>query len=421
MGGTSKFKFPMPHRRSKQPTLEVQTISAPMTNKAQKFLGQAEINVDSASPTSSNTDSARFWETRSAVSGVSGISVTISESTATGTVTKSRSPLGTLQESTVATGSMGNNRAAWEQESDIIPKGLGVNGSSAGRNQNMDTITDASSVRRRGSSSTIASYYDKTKLPLSISQQTSNSAMAKGLPNKAQELLDMDSPRPAPAPPKSHRKKPTRLELTHLLPTAGTSSRNALSRLAHKSSMVLGPDLMTRSPSVVSLSSAVSPSDSEPKPEKKPRRKLTRESLRGFRGPRHDRHSTLGTEEAESASLRMRAMDAGAMHHLYEHYENTSYRDTMNADALEFRPDSQQGGLATEAESWAATRRDSRHTETYLFGGGVPAAICDILSGLYIRHQIRDVSLGDERWSGLSPYGLRCQCFQPAHTYFEGF
>ncbi|KUI52922.1 hypothetical protein VP1G_00443 [Cytospora mali] len=359
MGGTSKFKFPMPHRRSRQPNLEVQTISAPMTNKAQKLLGTAEINVDSASPTSSNNDPSRFWETRSAVSGISGISVTISETTATGTttgaITRTRSPLSTLDESTVATHSRSHGQA-WDQESNIIPKGLG-------RTQNMDTITDASSVRRRGSSSTIASYYDKTKLPLSISQQTSNSAMAKGLPNnKTHELLDMTSPRPAPSPPKLERKKPTKLDLTHLLPTAGASSRNPLARLAHKRSMVLGSDLMTRSPSVMSMSSAASPSETEPKAEKKPRRKLTRESLRSLRSLRPERHSTISTEEPESSSPYKRTTDAGTLYQLYEHYESTSFRDTMNVDAPELGEESQQGGQVTEPEQRAGTRQDSHHS-----------------------------------------------------------
>lgn len=173
----------------------------------------------------------------------------------------------------------------------------------------------------------------------------------------------MDCPRPAPSPPKQDRKKSNRLDLTHLLPTAGSTSRNALARLAHKGSMVLSPDVMTRSPSIGSMSPAVSPSETELKPEKKPRRKLTRESLRNLRGHRSDRNSTLNTEETDSASLRKRATDAGTLYQLYDHYEHTSFRDTMNADALEgYRPGSQQGGQVTEPESQAAARQDVRHS-----------------------------------------------------------
>ncbi|ROV87707.1 hypothetical protein VSDG_09731 [Cytospora chrysosperma] len=364
MAGPSKFKFPIPHRRSRQPTnLEVQTISSPMTNKAHKLLGTAELNID-PSPTSSTNESSRFWETRSAVSGVSGISVTISETTASGTVTRTRSPLSTLDEGTVATSSRGYGKVAWDQESDIIPKGLGFNGSSAGRTQNMDTVTDASSVRRRGSSSTIASFYDKAKLPLSISQQTSNSAMAKGPPNKALEFLDMDSPRPAPLPPKMEGKKPARLDMTHLLPTSATSSRNPLARLARKRSMVLGPDMLTQYSPTMSTSSAISPSEAEPKPEKKPRRKLTRESLRSLRSLAN-RHSTISTEDPETSSLYKRTTDAGTLYQLYQHYENTSFRDTMTSDGAELEEeeeeDSPHGEPVPERESRAGSRMDSRH------------------------------------------------------------
>ncbi|ROW08372.1 hypothetical protein VMCG_03263 [Cytospora schulzeri] len=359
MAGPSKFKFPMPHRRSRQqPSLEVQTISSPMTNKAHKLLGSAELNID-PSPTSSIHD-PRLWETRSAVSGVSGISVTISETTATGTVNRTRSPLSTLDEGTVATNSRGHGKAAWDQESDIIPKGLGFNGSTAGRTQNMDTITDASSVRRRRSSSTIASFYDKTKLPLSISQQTSNSAMAKGPPNKS-EFLDMDSPRPAPSPPTMERKKPAKLDMTHLLPSSATPSRNPLTRLARKRSMVLGPDMLTRSPSVVSTSPAASPLEAEPKQEKKPRRKLTRESLRSLRSL-GNRHSTISTEESETASVHMRATDAGTLNQLYQHYENTSFRDTMTPDEAELEEESPHGEQIAERESRAGSRQRSRQS-----------------------------------------------------------
>lgn len=353
----------MPHRRQKEKTHEVQSISAPMTNKASKLLGAAEINIDTASPISSTSDQSRLWETHSAVSGVSGISVTISETTASGSIARSRSPLSTVKESPTVAPSRAPGRPTWEQESDIIPRGLGVGDSNAGRSHNPDTITDASSLRRRRSSSTIVSYYDKTKLPLSISQQTANSAIAKGLPDKAWELLDLDSPRPAPAPPKPERKKPNRLDLTHLLPNAGASSRRAFTKLTQKgSNMVLGPDLMTRSPSFMSSSSpASSPSEYEPKPEKGLRRKLTKESLRSLRGPRPDR-SSASSSDVQNANLRKRATDTGTLYNLYQHYEDTSFRDTMSGDAAGARPASRQSAHAAEPEPPSAPRAGVRHS-----------------------------------------------------------
>lgn len=353
----------MPHRRPKEKTHEVQSISAPMTNKASKLLGAAEINIDTASPISSTSDQSRLWETHSAVSGVSGISVTISETTASGSIARSRSPLSTVKESPTVAPSRTNARPTWEQESDIIPRGLGVGDSNGGRSHNPDTTTDASSLRRRRSSSTIVSYYDKTKLPLSISQQTANSAIAKGLPDKAWELLDLDSPRPAPAPPKPERKKPNRLDLTHLLPNAGASSRRAFTKLTQKgSSMVLGPDLMTRSPSFMSSSSpasASSPSECEPKPEKGLRRKLTKESLRSLRGVRPERTSVSGSD-VKNANLRKRATDTGTLYNLYQHYEDASFRETGNGDSA--RPASRQSASAAEPELPSASRPGVRQS-----------------------------------------------------------
>lgn len=323
-----------------------------MTNKAQKLLGNAEINIDASSPTSPS-EASKTWEVHSTISTTtSGISVIVSESTATGTTTRQA-------ENIVAGGTRGRARATWDQESDIIPKGLGLSGSSVGRSQMLDAMTDDSSLRRRRSSSTIVSYYDKSKLPLSISQQTSNSAMAKGLPNKAVELLDMECPRPAPSPPKNARRKPSRLDFKHLLPSAASSR---LSRFAQKSGMVLGPDLLTRSPSVMSTPPTLSPAEFEVKPESSLRRKLTKESLRSLQNPRSDqRHSSIGLD-SRSASLRKRATDTGNLHHLYEHYEQTSFRDTMTREMAAAMSESNLDRDHELTEDKAGLRKDSRHS-----------------------------------------------------------
>lgn len=353
MGGAAKLKFPLPHRRSKHQSQEVHSISSPMTNKAQKFLGNAEININSSSSTAP-AEPFKTGETHSTLSGVSGISVTISE--ASGTISG-------IGGSTVTTGTRGRPKAAWDQESDIIPKGLGISGSIGGRGQALDVTTDASSLRRRGSSSTIVSYYDKSKLPLSISQQTSNSAMAKGLPTKAAQLLDMESPRPAPSPPVGSRKKPGKLDFSHLLSSMGSSR---FSRSAHKGSMVLGPDLLTTSPSFMSTSPAVSSTGSESRPVKGLRRKLTKESLRSFHSPRSERLNSWsagnGSAEPSSTTLRKRATDTGNLHHLYEHYEQTSYRDTVNHDETASVLSMQTSDLDATPEPRADPRRTSRQS-----------------------------------------------------------
>lgn len=353
MGSATRLKFPLPHRRQKQQQhQEVQSISSPMTNKAQKFLGNAEINIDATSPTSPH-ETSRTWETHSAASGISGISVTISETTVSATTSRTGG-------TTVPTGAMTRGKASWDQESDIIPRGLGISGSTAGRSQPLDLTTDASSLRRRGSGSTIVSYYDKSKLPLSISQQTSSSAMAKGLPAKAAELLDMECPRPAPSPPK---KKPGRLDLSHLLPSSASSR---LARFAQKGSMVLGPDLLTRSPSLMSTSSpGISPSRSDSRSEKKLRKKLTKESLRSLSSPRPERLGSWSAETKNSelpttSSLRKRATDTGNLHNLYQHYEQTSFRDTIDHGRPAPAPSRRPSQKSVESPIAGDPRRESR-------------------------------------------------------------
>lgn len=337
MGGTTKLKFPMPHRRPKYPNQDVQSISAPLTNKAQKFLGTAEISIDASSPTSPH-EASRPWETHSTVSGVSGISVAISETTAAG-----------IGDNTETAEVRTRGRFAWDQESDIIPKGLGL---SAG--PTLEVTTDASSLRRRGSGSTIVSYYDKTKLPLSISQQTSNSAMAKGLPNKAAEVLDLESPRPAPIPPSHPRRKPSKLDLTRLL-----SSSKLSKFVQQKGGMMLGPDLLTRSPSILSSSPGFSSSDQEPKPEKKLRRVLTKESLRSLQSQRTEKRQDAWGAEHGSATLRKRATDTGNLHHLYEHYEETSIRERGNSDTPAVASPRQPSTHASERDTTTVRRNAS--------------------------------------------------------------
>ncbi|KAJ4424452.1 hypothetical protein N0V82_000974 [Gnomoniopsis sp. IMI 355080] len=364
MGGPTRLKFPLPHRRSKKlPSPDVLSISAPMTNKAQKLLGTAEISIDNVSPTSP-AENPKVWETHSAISGVSAISVTISETTAAASVP------GTA-ESTITPGTSGRSKTAWDQESDIIPRDLGFNTSSAARSQNLDVTTDASSLRRRRSSSTIVSYYDKTKLPLSISQQTSNSAMAKGYPgkvpemqdSKASEVLDMTRPRPAPKPPTMHKKKPSRLDLSHLLPSSASSRLSRFSQKGKENvNLVLGSDLFTRSPSVMSTPPAVSPSAFELKPEKtKLRRKLTKESLRSLQHPTRW-NSVSSDTNSPTTSLRKRATDTGNLNHLYEHYEKTSIRDTADREELEGIPSRRPSDAGSHADSLAGSRKNVRQS-----------------------------------------------------------
>lgn len=329
MGRTSKFTFPIPHRRQRpEPT---PSISTPLT-KAQKILGTGEISISIDSPTLPK-DQSKQWETRSN----SGISVTISESTASYNGTE----LGTVHEGRVTKSSYDRSRLMAEQESEIIPRILNSGPRSPGGlgYDLEDMITDASSIRRRQSSSTITSFYDKSKLPLSISQQTSNSAMAKGLPAKASALLDMDGT--VPSPKTGKKKKPAMLDLSHLLPKHKSSAKAPQTQYG----MALSPDAMSRSPSMMSVSPGITPPPVQQTGTRILRKKLTKESLRSQR-------SEVLSPQDNGIAQRRRANEATGLHNLYEHYEHASYRDVMNAkEQISRTPEKHQGPNASRTRS----------------------------------------------------------------------
>jgi hypothetical protein len=155
-----------------------------------------------------------------------------------------------------------------------------------------DYKTDASSLRRRQSNaSTIYSHYDRSKVPLSISQQTSNSAMAKGLPSKANSLLDMDGTLAGPA---HRKKKPSRLDLSMLKPRSRKDTNLQVDP-------VLCNSYVTRSPSFMSQIS--SPRVTPGKLRKSP--------------------SAASTSTYKSPAG---MQDSMTLSQLYDHYERMSFR-----------------------------------------------------------------------------------------------
>ena len=239
MGRTSKFLFPIPGRRHASRDPEPQTpksssgrstnSNASNLSKAQRILGtESELNIDSPH---SDVPSWAYPSSRS-----SGISISISESTRS---TKSTTETGSFS---------GSNVDKWDYES-AAPQGM----KAQLREKASSTIlgqeyvghggasTDASSINRRmrheGSDSTLKSYYDRQKSPLSVSQQTSESsardlALRKGHPQIPRSpLLQVESVDPyeqqflnpsfknAEGPQDiGSKKKPSRLDLTMLFP-----------------------------------------------------------------------------------------------------------------------------------------------------------------------------------------------------------
>lgn len=210
----ARFNFAIPGRSKKQaapipPPLE------PMS-KAQRILGS-----DSLSPTS--------WEDSSA----SGISASVPETVSSSSRADDRSRRAPPRE--------------WGDDSDVVPRHLRYDGTTT---DDEAYSQDTRAPREQASSSTIKSWYDKSKQPLAISQQTSASAMAKGLPSKAQRLLDMENIYSHTAQSKG-RKKPSRLDLSRSARSkpqsrdADSSPRSVLSPLSTTSPTT--PDAVLRS------------------------------------------------------------------------------------------------------------------------------------------------------------------------------
>ncbi|KAI1817270.1 hypothetical protein GGS20DRAFT_58409 [Poronia punctata] len=312
MGGgiRSKFKFPVPGRSSKKQELPTVSISTPLS-KAQRVLGADGINIGSSRLA---VNHVRSWETASAA----GISVSISESNAS----QITHDTGFDQENGDDTPETNYGRSVWEEESAIIPrqvqsahgpgrKGLTTKPSlyTVG-NDSRGQMTNASTLGRRPSSSTIDTHYDPTRMPLAISQQTSNSAMAKGIGSKISEVLDMDGTLAA----QQGKKKSSRLDFSRLRPK-GYKHRNNYD--------VASQDRRdTRSPSFMSQQ-LESPLPSGSTAGGRFMRKLTKQQPT-TRNPQQLRPS------------RSRGItDTTGLHQLYNHYEKMSFRDEEDLEELD--------------------------------------------------------------------------------------
>lgn len=193
----------------------------------------------------------------------------------------------------------------WADESAILTPSLRLD--SVG---NIYEDGDTSTVlRNKPSSSTIRSWYDRSKMPLAISQQTSASAMAKGLPPKVHKMLDMDNPQQMARP-----KKPAKLDFSQLL-----SSRS------RRPSRQDGNQSATNSEYTPSILSSKSPNSARNAPRL--RRWPTAENLRS------PSSESVQPSPGSNNSSRVHT-PLNELPGLYEHYEQMSFRHLID-DALE--------------------------------------------------------------------------------------
>ena len=232
MGRTSKFSFPLPSRKYAAAKGGEESVSRPplgrssALSKAQRILG-TDNDLDIDSPLQDDR-----WGYPSSMS--SGMSISVSESTQSA-------------RSTNETGSLSRSYSGqWEHESGVLQSVPRLRGKASstllGRYHGEDAATDTSSINRRirreGSDSTLKSYYDRQKSPLSVSQQTSASsardmALRKGVPpviplsplllvpsiDRFGQPLEEDQQQRVVSRDSS-RRKPTRLDLSMLIPSS---------------------------------------------------------------------------------------------------------------------------------------------------------------------------------------------------------
>lgn len=285
-------------------------------SKAERILGSSTLNVDGP----------KNWDDAS----TSGISVAASQSTAPTSYATTGRAQGKHRISGVAA-----PEREWGDESEIVPRHLReklmVEEATDGR-------SDISSIlRRRESSSTLVSWYDKSKQPLSISQQTSASAMAKGLPSKAQRMLDMDNVQSG----SKMKKKPSKLDLSHLISrTRGHKHAQQPAQPAW-SGPLLDPNYVMDSPSALST---FGPPPGNHRPERSSRlqKRPTKESLRS----QHTEPSRPGTGGSNS---RRGPNNLPGLSNLYEHYEQMSFRQVMDPESEELGEEAQISQKAKQA------------------------------------------------------------------------
>lgn len=259
-------------------------------SKAQRILGtDNDLNIDSPIREVMGDYSWRHVGSRS-----SGMSISISEST------QSTGENGSVHES---------DNEQWDRESGVFPNANRLHGKPSstilGQQFGDDRATATSSastrLRHNDSSSTLKSYYDRQKSPLSISQQTSASsardlALRKGFPPILQRspLLNVESAvfednfiekgvytKEEETTPEKMRKKPARLDLSRLFPR----SRN------HGDKSPADSTSSNASPSSMSTNNSRTSSQPPETGRRKLRKALSKESIQSQKNSVRTTHS----------------------------------------------------------------------------------------------------------------------------------
>ncbi|KND88166.1 hypothetical protein TOPH_07243 [Tolypocladium ophioglossoides CBS 100239] len=293
----ARFPFSISGRKKQQPAPRL-TVTEPMS-KAHRILGSTPLSID-APPNWDDACSSVMSDDRSGTTATS-----YPDSEARGLY--DNHPVG-----------IAKSENGWGDDSDVLPHPLRLNTVDIGDESEVGRTTVSNLLRKSHSSLTIKSWYDKTKLPLAISQQTSSSAMAKGPPSgKAARLLDVDDIHSS----SKTRRKPSKLDLSSIVTGSRASRKGSLPHKREVDDLLLGPDYMKSSPSSLS---PITPST------RQVQRRRTRESLHSH-AAETSRPGTSGTNSSNPWPPKNAALSE--LPSLYVHYEQMSLRQVMRQDS----------------------------------------------------------------------------------------
>lgn len=262
--------------------------TGPRMSKAHKILGSTPLNIDAPGS----------WD------DVSSLTTSDDRSETTGASYSESELRGHEYEHRVA---IARSEEDWGEESDIIPHPLKPDAISFGNPTESVRTDTTGALRKSQSSSTIRSWYDKSKLPLSISQQTSSSAIAKGLPRNFQPGLNPTGVEEG----FRSKKKPAKLMFSR-------TARKGSDSTCKDSVAESGLDRMLRSPSIISSFSVMSTRSRE---SRRFRKKHTKEDPPSPI-PEPPRPVTSGSNRIGRGNTR-------ELPSLYSHYEQMSLRNVM--------------------------------------------------------------------------------------------
>lgn len=299
-------RFPFSIGSRKKQTVQPPQNGPPMS-KAHKILGSTPLSIDAPST----------WDDASS-------SITSDDRSATTAASYFDSePRGYEYDDQVI---IAKSDEGWGEESDIIPHPLRLNAINYGDPTESGRTDTTAALRKTRSSSTIRSWYDKSKLPLSISQQTSSSAIAKGLPSN----VHLDPNSAGAEDIFKAKRKPAKLDLSR-------TARGQVDAIGNGPDTSSGLDRMLRSPSILS---PFSPMSTRSRGSRKIQKKRTKENLQS--------PTTETPRPGTSGSNRLGFGAPRELPSLYDHYEQMSFRHIMRQSSTPSLRMTEDGVLTLE-------------------------------------------------------------------------